>query len=322
MDITEEEIDDFLKKVKEETEKKKILSTIEKHKSHLVGSNINPHIQIVKAPTPEKTIQIIEQNENNKIKSNIQASSIHASSLKPTRDYSSINESLNLIKKRIMFHLDLAKSIKHLTKSVYTMTFVYVLIYHIKNIVDNALQILSGEQTCPGFSPTLWSDFMASHDHSIHTDNFVRISEKVYRLLYNSYERLVHLKDAGSDNPNLLEASKLIYDPEDEEVGDLTETIDTLMVGLAMSLEKRLTSVAAVKLQKMDPAHIRKVQLKMDVCRMMNLLGVFAEKEVYQEFELDNLIEVADSLKDDSDILNHTIALNDYLLSVDRAKTN
>lgn len=305
-----------MKKIKEESEKKKLASKIEKQRSHLVGSNINPS-QPSKPASPEKTIQIIEQNENNKLKSTIQSSIKHPK----VNDFSAINEALNLIKKRIMFHLDLAKSLKQLTKSVYTFTFVYVLLYHTKNIINNALQILSGEQDCPGFSSSLWADFMTSHEHSIHTDNFVRISEKVYNLLYHSYERLSHLNDPENTNTNLREAGKLIYDPDDEEVGDLTATLDTLMVGLGMSLDKRASTAKKLPKQS-DPMLIRKVQLKINICRMMNLLGVFAEKTIYQDFELDSLIEVVDNMSDDMEVLNHTIALNQFLLQVDRANTN
>lgn len=271
--------------------------------------------------SPDRTIALIEENESKKI-----TSALSGSKLKQERDFSSINETLNLIKKRIIFHLDLAKSIKQATKSVFIHTFVYVLIYHTKNLVNTALQILAGEQSCSALeaTPGLWEDFMQSHDHSIQTDNFVRISEKVYKILYSSHEKLGHLKDLSNTNPNLREAAKLVWDPEDEDYTEVTETLDLLMVGLTGSLNKRVAKARlnSGKQEKITPEAIRKIQLKISTCRMMNLLGIFSEKEIFAEFELDDLIEMIDSIADDHQVLNRTISLNEYLLSVDKAVAN
>lgn len=323
LQVTDEEIDDFLNKYKQEVEKKQYQTEImEKTKSRIHSSKINsnlskPPLGLSQAASPERTIQIIEENESKKIKSNIEGSNF-----KGPRDFTAINEMLNLIKKRIIFHLDLAKSIKQATKSVLIHTFTYVLIYHTKNLVNTALQILSGEQSCSALevNPGLWQDFMSSHDHSIQTDNFVRISEKVYKLLYIANDKLGHLKDASETNPNLREAAKLIWDPEDENYNEVTETLDMLMIGLTGSLGKRIST--NVKVAKTSPEIIRKIQLKIAACRMMNLFGVFAEKELYSEFDLDSLIEVIDTITDEMEVLNRTISLNEYLISVEKANPN
>lgn len=369
LEIDEEEVDDFLKKFKNEFEHKKQLASninsagqsigqpinsTQSGQTTQYGSNFTPgshtsNTGLLDFPsdagsvktssslgsrlnsglksnfgsnpsaTPEKTIAIIEENESKKMKSAMQGSH-----LKATRDYSDINETLNLIKKRILFHLDLAKSIKQATKSVYIHTFVYVLIYHTKNLVNTALQILSGEQSCTSLETQagLWDDFMQSHDHSIQTDSFVRISEKVYKILYASNDKLGHLKDAADANENLREAAKLIWDPEDEEYNEVTDTLDLLMIGLTGSLDKRVTKASVSKSDKIAPADIRRIQLKISACRMMNLIGIFGEKMIYAEFELDDLIEMIDTMTDEHQVLNRTISLNEYLLSAAKTGTN
>lgn len=269
---------------------------------------------------PERTIEIIEHNEQRKIKSNLQ--SMHMPDPRLHKDYAYINQMLNLIKKRILFHLDLAKCLKKVTKSVFIHTFTYVLIYHTKNLTNMALQILSGEQSWSAFdsNASLWFDFLNSHDHSIQTDNFVRLSEKVYKLLYHSYDKLGHLKDAANTNASLKEAAKLIWDPEDEDFNDVSDSLDLLMLGLTGSLDRRASSVTSKssKHAHVDPKTIRKIQLKISICRMMNLIGIFADKDTYQAFDLDSLVETVDSIEDEVEVLNRTIALNEFLLAADK----
>lgn len=323
LDVTEDEIDQFLKKYTAEIEQKqKMASKIEKQRSSMQVANLKSNLpQEQTTISPERTIALIEDNEQRKLKSQIQASQM--SNFTTPRNYSMINEMLNLIKKRILFHLDLAKSLKKSTKSVFIHTFTYVLIYHTKNLANMALQIMSGEQSWSAFdsNPGLWQEYMASHDHSIQTDNFVRLSEKVYKLLYHSYDRLGHLKDAANSNPSLTEAAKLIWDPDDEDLNDVTESLDLLMLGLTGSLDRRVSSASsgASKRNQSDPKTLRKIQLKISICRMMNLLGIFSDKATYQEFDLDGLVETVDSLEDEMDVLNRTIHLNEYLLSVDKS---
>ena len=316
------EVDDFLKdlkktmelKEKQKLEKSKQQSAVKpKQTSQLV-------LPMVKKIDPETTIKVIEENEMKKIKSNLH-SPIKSSLNNPPQvlsntDFSQINLVLNLVKKRITFHLELAKEIKKTIKSVFGQAFVYTLIFHARNLVNKAMQILSGELPGDGVLSNNWDDYMATHDHSIQTDNFVHLSDKTYKILYNNYEKLEHLKRAKPSEAQLYEVGKLIYDPDDETTQDITEPLDLLLVGLQNTLQKRL---GATNPKNRLPAHtVYILQAKVALCRLMNAIGVFADVEVYDAFKIDDLLEKVDQMQDDQVLLTTIMQLNSYMAEYDK----
>ena len=335
-EISEKEVDEFLNTMKEnQIEKEKKASNLNlkvnleppstqmsKLQSQLkIKSQLSPVLP-AKVDT-EKTLELIERNEINKIKQEIERESrfsndyygANNSQTSPRdtdeEDFSEINDLLNLIRKRIIFHLEVGKTVKKLIRSVYAHGFTYCLVFHVRNLVNQVLQILSGEQSAASSFPHNWDRFMDSHDHSLQTNSFALLSEKVYMILYNSYDKLQFLTDSSNSNSHLREVGKLIYHPDNDELTDITKSIELMMIAVCSSLDKR----ANMKDLRMRISAVDnyKSQLKISVCLMITTLGLFADRDVYSVYDLDELIENVDSMNNENALLNKLLEFNNQL---------
>lgn len=268
---------------------------------------------------PERTLSLIEQNEAKKIDQQAKRDSQYygqAPAPEPEeQDFSEINELLNTIRRRIIFHLELGRCLKRLVRSVYIHGLTYTLVFHCKNLVNQALQILSGEQAAARCFPDNWEQFMDSHDHSIQTNNFVLLSDKVYQLLYHSYEKLHFLTDPSCQNAALREVGQLIVHPDDENE-DIGRALELMLVAACGSLDKRAN--AKSKKLKISTEDSYRTQVKIGLVLLMNALGVFVDKEVYELYRVDELCAELDRVQGEQNLLNLLLRINNDLRELDR----
>ena len=330
LEVSEREVEDFLLKIaakKQEAAKKasnlqplpapspqvSMVQSQLKHKSQLV-------LPGPLKSDPERTLALIEQNEANKIDQQVRRESQfygqNAAPAEPDeQDFSEINELLNTIRRRIVFHLELGRALKRLVRSVFIHGLTYSLVFHCKNLVNQALQILSGEQAAAHCFPGNWALFMDSHDHSIQTNNFVLLSDKVYQLLYSAYEKLHFLTDESNQNASLREVGKLIVHPDDENE-DITKSVEMMLIAACESLDKRAN--AKSKKLRISQEDSYRTQIKIGVVLMMNLLGVFADKDVYGVYRLDELCAEVERIEGESTLLNRLLQINNDIRELDR----
>ena len=328
-EVTEQEVEDFLLQIhKKQQEAAKKASTLQvaptpSPQASALQSQLKMKSQLVlQGPMhadPERTLALIERNEEKKIDQQTKRESqFFGQSPAPEpeeQDFSEINEMLNTIRRRIVFHLELGRALKRLVRSVYIHGLTYTLVFHCKNLVNQALQILSGEQAAASCFPDNWAQFMDSHDHSIQTNNFVLLSDKVYQLLYHSYEKLHFLTDPSCQNAALREVGKLIVHPDDDQE-NITRSVELMLVAACDSLEKR--SNAKNKKLKISAEDSYRTQAKIGLVLLMNLLGVFVDKEVYALYRVDELCSEIDRIEGEQKLLNLLLRINNDLRDLER----
>jgi len=326
-EVSEREVEDFLQKIHEKQQQ-----VAKKASSLQAGQSPSPQASALQSQMklksqlvlpgpvkadPERTLALIEQNESKKIDQQAKRESqFHGPAPEPEeQDFSEINEQLNAIRRRIIFHLELGRALKKLVRSVFIHGLTYTLVLHCKNLVNQALQILSGEQAAASCFPDNWSQFMDSHDHSIQTNNFVLLSDKVYQLLYHSYEKLHFLTDPSNGNAALREVGQLIVHPDDE-LGDVSRALELMLVAACDSLDKRAN--AKSKKLKISSEDSYRTQAKIGLVLLMNLLGLFVDKEVYAVYRLDDLCAELDRVQGEQPLLNLLLRINNDLRDLER----
>lgn len=269
-------------------------------------------VSILPPPSPkvESTIGLyekIEQQHNRKLDSLMKSETYPNPQAPPARktDFTHINQTLNMIKTRLMFMLSLAKDLQNSIKSILVGAVTYNMWYHSKNMTNQVLDILSrdtiGDLTC---DPN-WEEFMSSHDHTVQTSNFVSLSNQLHKLINKTYKKFNKLRDSKKGGSQIQEIIQVIHNPDDFELQDIAECLDMLLLGATTCIKNLAKSKDPKK--KISSLKGLQVEFKLTMARLAINLGLLSDKEYYEVYNLDLAIESADKidkLENESDLLN------------------
>ena len=249
----------------------------------------------------DKLLDKIEKQEEKKMKSALQQSHLaskitFAEGDNQGGDYSEINNLLNLIETRIKLYLHLGTNLLQICGAIYKKQHVkllffkgvvYSLIFQSRNLVNKVLQLLSEEESEAFTICDNWEEFLQSHDHSIHTDNFTNLATMVYKALWTQYKKMEPVIKSAQKNPLMVELQKMIHKP-DSKLGDISDSLDTFLAAVDSSLKGTLSSV--VPIQDVRKEVLLHVRTQLVLARTMYHLGVFTDAETYAVYELDPVV--------------------------------